>query len=211
MYGQPQQGYNPQYMQQQPQQQQMMGGYGQQQPMMMQPGFAPPTPQQDPMRQWFDSVDRDRSGKINPVELQGALSQGGFNFSPGVIEKIMRMFDRDHTNQLDFMEFKQVHAFISQMTGGVRSRDRDTSGTLDGNEVRASLAASGYQLSEPVFQLMMRKYDHEKVGGLRFDDYIELSIVLGTVRNVFAYYDKSRSNAVVFNFDSFIAAVLSIV
>ena len=50
---------------------------------------------------------------------------------------------------------------------------------------------------------------HEQVGGLRFDDYIALSIQLGTVRNVFAFYDRQRQGSVTFNFDTFFTAVLT--
>jgi Ca2+-binding EF-hand superfamily protein len=165
----------------------------------------------DPLRAWFDAVDTDRSGRIKAAELQRALSSAGFNFRSGVSEKIIRMFDRDHTGELDFMEFKNAHQFVTTMTQAFRTRDADRSGTLEGPEVRATLASSGFTLSEPVFQVMMRKFDHEKVGGLRFDDYIELCILLGTCRNVFAYYDRNRTGQVVFEFDAFFASMLTVV
>jgi Ca2+-binding EF-hand superfamily protein len=165
----------------------------------------------DPLRGWFDAVDTDRSGRIGSTELQRALSSAGFSFRAGVAEKIVRMFDKDHTGELDFMEFKGAHQFITTMSQAFRARDADRSGTLEGPEVRATLASSGFTLSEPVFQVMMRKFDHEKVGGLRFDDYIELCILLGTCRNVFAYYDRNRTGQVVFVFVAFFASMLTVV
>jgi Ca2+-binding EF-hand superfamily protein len=229
--GYPQQGYAPQPPQgyppqpqgygQPPQQQQYAppqwgapapGGYGAPQgygqPQM---GFQPPQPNvaADPARAWFDAVDQNRSGKIDVKELQAALSTGGFQFNHAVAERILRMFDKDNSGQLSFMEFKQAHQFVKQMSDGFKARDRDGSGVLEGPEVRAALAASGYQLQEGTFQLMMKKYDREQVGGLRFDDYVGLSVQLGTVRNVFAFYDRQRAGQVTFNFDTFFTAVMT--
>jgi peflin len=55
----------------------------------------------------------------------------------------------------------------------------------------------------------MKKFDKDQIGGLKFDDYIALSVQLGTVRNVFAFYDKQRTGQVTFNFDTFFTAVLT--
>jgi len=182
------------------------GGYA---PGGYPPAGYPPAAPVDPLRAWFDAVDQDRSGKIDERELQAALSKGGFQFNISTAAKMIRMFDRDHSGSIQFMEFKQLHQFIQQMTAGFKQRDRDGSGTLEGPEVRGALAASGYQLNEGTFQLMMRKFDKDKCGGLKLDDYIELSIMLGTARNVFAFYDRNRSGQVTFNFDSFFTAALS--
>ena len=215
----PQQGgYPPQQQHQQGGYQQQQGGYGQQPPPQQggyppqQGQYAPPAPQmnpQDPVHAMFMHADTDRSGKVNAQELQRALSHGSLQFKMGVVERMMRMFDRDNSGQISFQEFIQLHQFIMQMQNGFRSRDRDNSGVLEGHEVRAALQASGYQLQEGTFQIMMKKYDHEQVGGLKFDDYIELSVQLGTVRNVFAFYDRQRQGSVTFNFDTFLTATLT--
>jgi Ca2+-binding EF-hand superfamily protein len=231
--GYPQQGYPPQQQQGygQPPPQGYGGqpppqGYGQPQPQWGAPqqqppqgygggggAWMPPVPQQqnpnDPVRRMFDVADRDRSGKVNGKELQLALSSGGFQFNESVADRMIAMFDRDNSGTISFMEFQQLHQFIVNMQNGFRARDRDGSGVLEGREVREALAASGYQLQEGTFQLMMRKYDREQVGGLKFDDYIALSVQLGTMRNVFGFYDRQRTGQVTFNFDTFMTAVFT--
>ena len=175
--------------------------------------FNIPTPQGDHaiLKKNFDQVDKDGSGQINPKELQAALSSGGYTFSASVAEKLVKMFDqKDRSGTLDFSEFIQCHKFIDNMAQAFARRDTSKDGILDGNEVRAALVSSGFQISDPVFQLLMRKYDHERIGGLNFADYIDASIFLSSVRNVFAYYDKGHKNAVLFDFDSFLGASLSI-
>ena len=142
-----------------------------------------------------------KADPVRGVMLIGVQGRGA--------ERVMRMFDRDRSGGLSFMEFKEAHQFIKSMSDGFKARDRDNSGVLEGHEVRAALQASGYQLQEGTFQIMMKKFDHEQVGGLRFDDYIALSIQLGTVRNVFAFYDRQRQGSVTFNFDTFLTATLT--
>jgi Ca2+-binding EF-hand superfamily protein len=171
--------------------------------------FAIPTPQDDEFKKRFEEVDSNHDGKISVKELQQALSKGTFEFSASTTQKIMNMFDRDRSGQLSFTEFKQVHDFITKMANAFRVRDKSGDGILSGEEVRAALAESGYVLSDAVFQLLMRKHDQTQRGGLQFDDYIEVSTTISTSRNVFAYYDKAKTNSVNFNYDSFLGAVLS--
>ena len=167
-------------------------------------------PQNDPAYAWFQAVDTDRSGRINVHELSRALSQGGYQFSLGTTEKMIRMFDRDGGGQIEFAEFQQLNGFLQSMSNGFRSRDRDGSGTLEGPEVRAALAASGYQLQEHTFQALMRKFDPERYGGLKFDDYIGMSCLLGTASSIFARHDPNRSGSATFTFDQFIGAAAHI-
>ena len=178
------------YQQQQQQQQQQLGGGAYQVPTMG--GYQQPSA----LKQWFDAVDQDRSGKINPKELQAALSTGGYSFNISTAERMLRMFDRDQSGSIGFPEFQQLHMFINTMTQGFKSRDRSGDGSLDGREVRSALQEGGYQVQEGTFQILMRKFDRDQRGSLKFDDYVELSIFISTVRNTF---DLNRSGTVTFD------------
>jgi Ca2+-binding EF-hand superfamily protein len=151
-------------------------------------------------------VDQDRSGKISVKELQAALSASGNQFSVATTEKLLLMFDRDRSGEIGFNEFAQLHQFITTMQQGFRQRDRSGDGRLDGAEIRAALSDSGYQLAEGTFQTMMRKFDRRKTGALGFDDYVELSIFISSVRSTFGFYDRQRTGQVTFTFDSFLAS-----
>lgn len=201
----PQQPYNPQYPQGQQQYPppQQYGGYGAQ--------YRPPQPH-DPnaeLRSWFQAVDQDGTGRIDANELQGALSNGGFVFNRATVERMIRLFNRDGSGKVDFVEFGSLHRFVKDMTNAFRLRDTSGDGTLDGREVRAALAASGYQLSEGTFQTMMKKFDRRRVGGLKLDDYIDCALTLHMARNTFSFYDKGQTGQVTFNFDSFYCACLT--
>jgi Ca2+-binding EF-hand superfamily protein len=216
--GYPQQqqgGYPPQQQQGGYPPQQQQGGYPQQQqggypPQQQQQQQQPPQGNFDPnLRSWFDAVDQDRSGRVDGAELRAALSSGGLAFSAATAERMIRMYDRNSSGSIDFYEFQQLHQFIQQMQQGFRSRDRDNSGSLDAGEVYTALQASGYQITQPTFDTLMRKFDTQRRGCLSFDGYIELSIALSTARNVFAFYDRQRTGQVTFNFDSFLTAAVA--
>ena len=201
---QPQYGAQPMYGAPQP-----MYGAPQPQYGAPQPGvYNTPAPGGQ-TKAWFDAVDQDHSGKISDKELVAALSNAGMAFSRETASRMIRMFDRQGDGQINFQEFTQLHQFITSMTNAFRQRDRSGDGLLEGNEVRAALRDSGYMIAEPTFQLMMRKFDRDRRGGLKLDDYIELSICIGTARNVFGFYDQARSGQVMFNFDNFLTAALS--
>jgi Ca2+-binding EF-hand superfamily protein len=172
--------------------------------------YAAPAPmgyqQPSPLREWFNAVDQDRSGRISVKELQSALSASGNKFSFATTEKLLNMYDRDKSGQISFDEFAQLHQFITVMATAFRQRDRSGDGSLEGSEVRAALNDSGYQLSEGTFQVMMRKFDRQRKGSLALDDYIELSIFISSVRNTFGFYDKTKTGQVTFSFDMFLAA-----
>jgi Ca2+-binding EF-hand superfamily protein len=169
-----------------------------------------PQPQVDPCRAWFDAVDCDHNGRITSHELKNAMSRAlNFDFSLATAQRMLRMHDRDMSGTISFVEFQELYRFMNSMVAGFRQRDIDRSGLLEGREVRAAILGSGYMLSEPTFQLMMRKFDRDQLGGLKMDDYIELSIAIGMSRNVFAFYDRQRTGQVMFNFDQFFSANLS--
>jgi len=169
-------------------------------------GAAP----QNPILALFQAVDRDRSGRIKPVELQQALRQGGLEFNPDTAHRMVNMFDRSGDGQLDVNEFQQLHAWIMTMAMAFQQVDKDRSGLLDGREVRSTLAVSQFQLQEQTFQALMRKMDREKRGALSFSGYIDMCIFLGHCRNTFGFYDQARTGQVTFNFDNFLLAALSL-
>jgi Ca2+-binding EF-hand superfamily protein len=123
----------------------------------------------------------------------------------------MELYDQDKQQLLAFMDFKNLHTFVTQCKACFVARDTDGSGRLEGNEVRAALASAGYRLSEPSLQTLLKHFDKERAGGLRFDDYVDLSIALSRMRDAFAHYDASCTGSVVFDCNTFCAAAWSVI
>lgn len=146
--------------------------------------------QDDPALAWFDAVDQDRSGSIDAKELSKALSKGGYeDFSLGMAERMISMFDKDGGGKIERTEFQQLMAFVESMRAAFREKDTDGSGTLESDEVRRALADSGYELRDSSFRGLMRKYDPERNGGLKLDDYISMTLLLGTASKEFQSHE----------------------
>lgn len=173
--------------------------------------WRPNTLNEDEVGRWFREVDKDGNGRISVTELNQALSASGSVFSLATTERLLRRFDKDQSGEISFPEFKDLHLFILAMKEGFELRDKGRDGRLSGPEVREALAARGYGISEDTFQALMRKFDRQKRGSLAFDDYVELSIFMTSVRDTFSFYDKDSSGKVVFNFNTFLMGAVSVI
>eukprot|EP00742_Colponemidia_sp_Colp-10_P022846 GILJ01027091.1.p1 GENE.GILJ01027091.1~~GILJ01027091.1.p1 ORF type:complete len:185 (+),score=37.63 GILJ01027091.1:34-588(+) len=179
--------------------------YSQQQVFRPQGYTQPPN-----IKQWFDSVDLNCNGSISPMELQAALAKGNHPFNLSTAEKVVRLFDKDRSGSIGFPEFAEAHLFCENMSNGFRSRDMSGNGELDGTESRLALQASGYQIQEGTFQILMLLFDRRRAGALTFDDYVEMCIFLHNVRNVYGFYDRQHTDQVTFAFDAFLTAAVTL-
>ncbi len=89
-------------------------------------------------------MDRDRSGAINAVELQSALSNGTWTpFNPETVRMMIGMFDRNNSSQIDFDEFSSLWNYINEWQKCFRAFDRDNSGAIDKQELKQALTSFG--------------------------------------------------------------------
>lgn len=106
------------------------GGYG---APPYQGGYSQINPE---IQHWFNAVDRDRSGKINATELQGALINAeGKNFSDTACQLMIGIFDKDRSGTIDINEFQQLYAYINQWLSIFKTYDRDNSGHIEEGEL----------------------------------------------------------------------------
>ncbi|KAH9366971.1 hypothetical protein HPB48_016487 [Haemaphysalis longicornis] len=91
----------------------------------------------------FQSVDKDRNGAIDAVELQTALSNG-----------TSRAFNAD-TGTFNFDEFVSAWTYITSWLNHFNAFDKDGSGSIDRQEFRGALTQFGYRLSGPTVDFMV--------------------------------------------------------
>ncbi|KAM0755630.1 EF-hand [Meredithblackwellia eburnea MCA 4105] len=225
--GPPQQGYNPQqqgYGQQQggyggPQQggyggggynQQQQGGYGGQQ----QQGGDPQ------LRQWFNSVDLDRSGQISQMELKQALVNGDWSpFSDDTIKMLMNMFDTDRSGSIGFNEFQGLWEYVKQWQGIFRQFDRDRSGSIDSQELTQALAQFGYNLPPNLINILQKKYNPPppKSGaitagpprGINFDAFVRCCVTTRQLSEAFKRADQDQDGYVNMGYMQFLEMAIS--
>ena len=64
-----------------------------------------------------------------------------------------------------------------------------------------------YRLSDTFIQVAMSKFDPEKKGILRFDDFIRLCCVLQSMSKTFAAHDIQRQGRITVSYEEFLTMV----
>ena len=88
------------------------------------------------------------------------------------------MFDRQNKGTINFEDFGLLWKYVTDWQACFRSFDRDNSGSIDRQALRNALNTFGYRLTEPVHQMIFRKFDRSGDGKVYFDDFIQCCVVL---------------------------------
>lgn len=91
---------------------------------------------------------------------------------------ILGMFDRNQSGTINFDEFSALWKYVTDWQNCFRSFDRDNSGNIDQNELKAALIQFGYSISDETLITIMRKYDRAGRGTIYFDDFIQCCVTL---------------------------------
>jgi len=163
------------------------------------------------LQQIFQTVDRDRSGRISVDELQRALSNGTWNpFNPETCRLMIGMFDSNGDGAINFQEFSALWQYINDWTKCFRSFDRDGSGNIDKNELINALTQFGYRLSDAFYSLLVQKFDRTHAGRIVFDDFIQLCVVLQTLTASFREKDTDMDGYIRIHYEEFLTMVFSL-
>eukprot|EP01089_Gocevia_fonbrunei_P009257 TRINITY_DN2135_c0_g2_i3.p1 TRINITY_DN2135_c0_g2~~TRINITY_DN2135_c0_g2_i3.p1 ORF type:complete len:228 (+),score=62.52 TRINITY_DN2135_c0_g2_i3:50-685(+) len=144
---------------------------------------------------WFNGVDRDRSGSITAQEIAG-ITFNGQALGLDVATKLVKIFDKDHSNSVDFYEYASLHKFLTGLQQAFFAGDRDRSGRLDANEIHVALGQVGFgNVSLPVVKSMTARYVQPGFGptGLTFHDFLLVVATIAQTRSLFEWRDTSRS------------------
>ncbi|XP_070533117.1 programmed cell death protein 6-like isoform X2 [Ptychodera flava] len=180
------------------------------------PGYGPPPGQQgcppgvDPsIWQWFCSVDSDKSGKITSQELQQALTNNDWShFNPETCRLMIGMFDKDQSGKIDIHEFSALWHYIQQWRQVYQQFDRDNSGRIDSNELHSAFNQMGFRLSPQFAQLVVTKYDRQGRRQLKFDEFIQCSVLLKSLTETFKQKDTNMSGSISVSYEEFMSMVL---
>lgn len=215
-YGAPKpqtQGYPPQQQSNQypPQQ----SPYGQPNPQAYQYGQPPPpqgqgwassygngVPPQEiqQLQMWFSSVDADRSGTISANEL-ATLPFLGKPLGLDTARKLIKVFDKDYTGNIDLNEYIALHQFINKMQNAFFQADQDRSGYLDAKEIFNAITAAGFQLSYPTIQAICQKYDTQRNSQISIEAFIQICAHLASVRSIFEWNDTTKTGKATLSYD----------
>lgn len=229
-YGNQQQGYNQQqqnpygnqqqnpygHQQQNPYGNQQQNPYGHQQqnsygnqPQRQQQPQQPPPGIDPTLWGWFQAVDQDRSGSITAEELQKALLNNNWShFNAETCRLMIGMFDKNRSGTIDIYEFAALWKYVQDWKQCFDGFDRDRSGTIDEGELQQAFTSFGYRLTPQFTQLCVRVFDRNNVRTMKFDDFIQCSVMLKTLTDAFRKHDTSQTGVININYEQFLEMVL---
>ncbi|XP_018025524.1 programmed cell death protein 6 isoform X2 [Hyalella azteca] len=159
----------------------------------------------------FQKVDKDRSGAIDALELQTALSNGNWTpFNPDTVRLMIGMFDKANKNVITFEDFIHLWKYVTDWQQVFRSFDRDNSNNINKEELKTCLTTFGYRFSEPFFDVLMQKFDRTRKGVIYFDDFIQCCIVLQTMTAAFKELDEGKTGIATVSYEQFMMATTKI-
>lgn len=94
------------------------------------------------------------------------------------------MFDKSNKGTISFDDFGALWKYITDWQNCFRSFDKDNSGNIDRNELRAALQTFGYNLNDATVGTMLQKFDRLGKGTVLFDDFIQCCIMLNVSRKL---------------------------
>ncbi|CAH1725500.1 unnamed protein product [Aphis gossypii] len=176
---------------------------------MAQPPSTMPPPQF--LLEMFQKLDKDHSGSITANELQSALSNGTWTpFNPETVRLMLNMFDKSNKGTISFEDFGALWKYIVDWQNCFRSFDKDNSGNIDKNELRAALQTFGYNLNDATVVTMLQKFDRLGKGTVLFDDFIQCCIMLNNLTTAFRQFDTDQDGVVTLHYEQFVGLVFSI-
>lgn len=152
---------------------------------------------------WFQSIDKDRSGHITSNEIAG-VTFGGFPLGMDTANRLVRVFDKDKSNSIDFHEYAAMHGFLSQLQTAFFAADKDRSGRLDAREINDALKVAGLTVKLPSVQSLMKKFDHTG-HGITFPEFLSLAATIAQAKSLIQW--KGRSGSVSLDLDGLVEMV----
>ncbi|CBI28317.3 unnamed protein product, partial [Vitis vinifera] len=156
-------------------------------------------------------VDRDRSGYIDEIELQQALSSGYQRFSLRTIRLLMFLF-KNPSSPLGIgpNEFAALWSCLGQWRAIFERFDRDRSGKIDSMELKDALYSLGYAVPPSVLQVLISKYD-DRSGRrveLNFDSFVECGMIVKGLTEKFKEKDPRYTGSATLTYDAFLSMII---
>ncbi|XP_061383555.1 peflin isoform X2 [Danaus plexippus] len=160
------------------------------------------------VQQWFNAVDKDRSGFITALELKSALVNAqGKTFSETACSLMMGMFDKDRTGHINVEEFDKLYTYINQWLAVFKTYDTDQSGHIEEEELSKALSTMGFRFSPDFIGFLSKRWGQNKQ--ISVDNFIVLCIQIQRFTEAFRVRDTQQNGTVTIGFEDFLNIALS--
>lgn len=172
------------------------------------PPPVPVDPETAQITTWFQMADTDHNGSLDYNELHRALKNDATsNFRPETCRLMINMFDKNSNGNIEVDEFIQLWKYLSQWRQTFQYFDTDNNGTIDFSELKSAIQKMGYTLSDCFVEIALRKFDYERMGSIRFDDFIRFCCILNSLTQQFRAVDVNQNGTGEIGYEQFLQMV----
>lgn len=131
------------------------------------------------LRLTFNAIDKDANGSIDHQELEEALRELGFKFTPDQVKLFLHMVDDDESGTIEYEEFFQLDYFIKRAQMLFTAADEDDSGELSFEEVKELLPTLDVDAkTDEEVRRVMNALDKDASGTISFEEFVNLLFCL---------------------------------
>lgn len=148
------------------------------------------------------------TGELSEAELSIGLVSIDKGLSElKVIRRLIRMFDEDKSDTINFTEFCVMWALLGQWRTLFDRVDSDGSGNLSVAEFSDALVGFSNRLSSKFVDLFFHTFEFRHRGFLSFDIFVHACLVLQQESEIFKRHDEDRDGYITLSFEGFVSEI----
>lgn len=125
----------------------------------------------------FTQLDTNKDGKLQYDELMTGFTEFyGQEFAKDEVDRIFKLVDTDHSNEIDFSEFviatvqREKILTEDKLRRAFRMFDKDNSGSIDADEIKKIIGV-GKNIDEAVWLEVLAEVDENGDGEVSFEEF----------------------------------------
>eukprot|EP01100_Stratorugosa_tubuloviscum_P014718 TRINITY_DN801_c0_g1_i3.p1 TRINITY_DN801_c0_g1~~TRINITY_DN801_c0_g1_i3.p1 ORF type:complete len:327 (-),score=198.61 TRINITY_DN801_c0_g1_i3:132-1112(-) len=150
---------------------------------------------------WFQQINANKNGQISPEELSKgltALYQQCYGANCGSVSvstarSLIQLFDNDRNGVVSLNEFSGMYTFILTLRQAFITYDVERKNSLTYPQILQALVAQGFTITYETVSVLLRRFDHQKNQTLNWDEFIECSAFLASLRTVFQWHQMQKA------------------
>ena len=122
-------------------------------------------------------MDTNKDGKLQYDELMTGFTEFyGQEFAKDEVDRIFKLVDTDHSNEIDFSEFviatvqREKILTEDKLRRAFRMFDKDNSGSIDAGEIKKIIGV-GKNIDEAVWLEVLAEVDENGDGEVSFEEF----------------------------------------
>ncbi|ELP91837.1 peflin, putative [Entamoeba invadens IP1] len=137
---------------------------------------------------WFQKVDKDKSGTLELDELKKAVWPGKVKLEEDTCKHLMKIFDVDGSGSIGFYEYLALMKYVELATNVFKQFDKDKSNNLDEKEIFAAMPQLGFDLNNMSCKILIKTCGKgllaKKIG---LSQFIGCAAYLGQIRTIYQH------------------------